>query len=93
MLTTMKDVSVEDRCRSHKRDRATAGFRPGTRFAEYGVLRSVYRAPSHVKLKVCKRDICLDTFLAKFENRSRYLQWIETHRLFNLQTTLDEPAD
>lgn len=42
-----------------------------------------------VKLGVYRGDTSLETFLAKFENCSRYLNWNERDRLFYLSNALE----
>lgn len=46
----------------------------------------------HVKLGVFKGDTSLETFLAKFENCSRYLNWNEQDRFFHLSNALEGTA-
>lgn len=46
----------------------------------------------HVKLGVYKGDTSLETFLAKFENCSKYLCWSERDRFFHLSNALDGAA-
>ena len=44
------------------------------------------------KLGTYNGSTCLDTFLAKFENCSEYLNWSVRDRLFHLKASLDGPA-
>jgi hypothetical protein len=63
--------------------------------AEVGNHRSDGNArslPTHVRLGNYSGDKCLETFLAKFENMSTYLNWSEKDRLFHLKASLDGPA-
>ena len=46
----------------------------------------------HVKLGVYRGDTSLETFLAKFENCSKYLNWNESDRFFHLSNALDGTA-
>jgi len=43
----------------------------------------------HVKLRVFKGDMSLETFLAKFKNCSMYLNWNERDRFFHLSNALE----
>jgi len=49
------------------------------------------KAPS-VKLENCTGNTCLETFLAKFQNMSKYYCWNEADRLFYLRAHLDGAA-
>ena len=46
----------------------------------------------HVKLGVFKGDTSLETFLAKFENCSKYLNWNERDRFFHFSNALEGTA-
>ena len=46
----------------------------------------------NVKLGTFKGDTCLETFLAKFENISSYLNWGPPDRLFHLRASLEGAA-
>lgn len=48
--------------------------------------------PAHIRLGNFSGDKCLETFLAKFENMSAYLNWSERDRLFHLKASLEGPA-
>jgi hypothetical protein len=50
------------------------------------------RYTSSVKLGSYQGDTCLETFLVKFENLSRYANWKEKDRLFHLCAALEGPA-
>jgi hypothetical protein len=76
---TDRDVRTDAKCQS----------------AEMGNHRSDGNArslPTHVRLGNYSGDKCLETFLAKFENMSTYLNWSEKDRLFHLKASLDGPA-
>ena len=46
----------------------------------------------HVRLGSFKGDSCLETFIAKFDNLSNYLQWGPQDRLFHLRVCLEDAA-
>ena len=46
----------------------------------------------HVRLGMYRGDSCLETFLAKFENISAYMQWTARDRLFHIRACLEGAA-
>ena len=52
----------------------------------------VNRLPPQVKLGSYRGDTCHETFLARFENLSEYMEWKERDRLFHLKACLEGPA-
>ncbi len=67
--------------------------RPSTVSVESSSVQNVSK-PSfpQVKFGIYKGDTSLETFLAKFENCSRYMSWSERDRFFHLSNALDGAA-